>query len=104
VEVPYRLAVNSAEAAVDAALAGLGLVRVLSYQVERELREGQLRAVLDNFAPPESPVNFVYSSGVRLPVRARAFIDWARDRLRGRLRGSPLEAVSRGDRAPALGR
>jgi len=37
VEPRTRLAVNSTEAAVDAALAGLGIIRVLSYQVADEL-------------------------------------------------------------------
>ena len=36
--VRARLAVNSAEAAVDAAVAGLGIARVLSYQAERAIR------------------------------------------------------------------
>jgi DNA-binding transcriptional LysR family regulator len=85
IDVSPRLTVNSAEAAVDAARAGLGFTRVLSYQVERELREGELQEVLSEFAPSAIPVSLVYSGRARLPAKARAFIDWALDRLRARL-------------------
>ncbi|RUY15342.1 LysR family transcriptional regulator, partial [Mesorhizobium sp. M7A.F.Ca.CA.001.13.2.1] len=40
VRVRSRLQVNTAEAAIDAAIAGVGLTRVLSYQIEAALRSG----------------------------------------------------------------
>jgi DNA-binding transcriptional LysR family regulator len=89
IDVPHRLAVNSTEAGVDVALAGLGFVRVHSYQVARELRDGALRTVLADFALPSTPVSLVYPAGARLPAKARAFIDWGLDRLRAGLSGLP---------------
>jgi DNA-binding transcriptional LysR family regulator len=79
-----RLIVNTAQAGIDAAIAGLGLVRVLSYQVERALAENELRLVLEAFAPPPVPINILQLPGV--PNRlAAAFVELAAERLRGRL-------------------
>lgn len=80
-----RLSVNTTEAAIDAAVAGVGLVRVLSYQVADELRSGALVAALEPFAPDPLPVQLVYATDGPLPVKLRAFIDWIAPRLRGRL-------------------
>ncbi|CAD5298945.1 LysR family transcriptional regulator [Bosea sp. 62] len=80
-----RLSVNSTVAAIDAALAGFGLVRVLSYQVEDELRQGTLEAVLDDFAPAPLPVSLAYAEGGLRSLKVRAFLDWAAPRLRARL-------------------
>ena len=44
-----RLTVDTAEAAIDAAVAGLGITRVLSYQAARPVADGSLRLILENF-------------------------------------------------------
>ncbi len=80
-----RLAVNSTESAVAAAVAGLGIARLLSYQVEEELRSGALVAILDEFAPEPLPVSLVYPEASLLPHKVRAFLDWAAPRLRALL-------------------
>lgn len=82
-----RLSVNSTAAAIDAALAGFGLVRVLSYQVEEQLRHGALEAVLEEFAPTPLPVSLAYAEGGLRSLKVRAFLDWATPRLRARLAG-----------------
>jgi len=85
VAVRPRLIVNTAQAGIDAAVAGLGIVRVLSYQVERPLAEKRLRLILEAFAPAPVPIHFLQLPGV--PNRlAAAFADFAAERLRGRLR------------------
>lgn len=84
-EPKARLSVNSTIAAIDAALAGFGLVRVLSYQVEDELRQGTLEAVLEEFAPAPLPVSLAYAEGGMRSLKVRAFLDWATPRLRARL-------------------
>ena len=76
---------NSTVAAIDAARAGFGLVRVLSYQVEEELRQGTLEAVLEEFAPAPLPVSLAYAEGGLRSLKVRAFLDWATPRLRARL-------------------
>jgi DNA-binding transcriptional LysR family regulator len=80
-----RLVVNTAEAAIDAALAGAGLTRVLSYQVEAALAAGTLVTALKRFEPPAAPVSLVYTNQRRLPFKVRAFLDFAAPRLRAGL-------------------
>jgi len=85
VEPRMRLAVNSTEAAIDAAVAGVGIARVLSYQIVDELRSGALVPLLEPFAPEAIPVQLVYAAQGQLPIKARAFLDWIAPRLRTRL-------------------
>jgi DNA-binding transcriptional LysR family regulator len=86
VPIHPRLTVSTAEAAIDAAIAGLGVTCVLSYQVESALRAGDLVLVLESFEPTPLPVSFVYASQGRLPLKLRALLDFAAPRLRSRLR------------------
>jgi DNA-binding transcriptional LysR family regulator len=80
-----RLVVNTAEAAVDAAIAGAGLTRVLSYQAEAAVRAGTLAIVLEPFEPAALPVHLVFNRQQVLPLKLRAFLDFATPRLRSRL-------------------
>ena len=80
-----RLIVNTAQAGIDAAIAGVGLVRVLSYQVERPLAEKKLRLVLESVAPPPVPIHLLQLPGVANRLAA-AFVDFVDARLRARLR------------------
>lgn len=81
-----RLAVNTAEAAVDAAVAGLGITRVLSYQAKRAVADGLLVPLLEEFEQPASPVHLVHLSQGVLPLKLRVFLDFAAPRLRAVLR------------------
>jgi DNA-binding transcriptional LysR family regulator len=98
VAIRSRLVVNTAEAAVDAACAGLGITRVLSYQVSEACRSGALKVVLAAHEPPPWPVSLVHAGQGILPLKLRAFIDFAAPRLRARLASS-----SEGARAAASG-
>jgi DNA-binding transcriptional LysR family regulator len=83
-----RLTVNTAEAAIDAAVAGLGITRVLSYQAARPVAEGSLRLILENFEPEEMPVNILHRED-RLPqAKVQSFIAFAVPRLRKALKPS----------------
>jgi len=83
--VHARLVVNTAEAAIDAAIAGLGVTRVLSYQVAAPMKAGLLNVVLQELEPAPSPVSLVYSGQRRLPLKLRAFLDFAAPQLKARL-------------------
>jgi DNA-binding transcriptional LysR family regulator len=86
VTVRPRLVVNSADAATDAAKAGLGIVRVLSYQADASLAEGSLRRILKDFEPEAMPVNLIHRED-RLPQsKVQSFIAFAAPRLRQGLR------------------
>jgi DNA-binding transcriptional LysR family regulator len=80
--VHSRLSVSTAEAAVWAAEQGVGLTRVLEYQCADALRRGSLRAVLRTFEPEPWPVNLLHASRGGMPVKMRAFLDFAAPRLR----------------------
>lgn len=81
-----RLVVNSADLAIDAAVAGFGLTKVLSYQIEREVAARQLKVVLARFQVAAVPVHVVHAAGRSAPARLRAFVDFAVERLRAKLR------------------
>jgi DNA-binding transcriptional LysR family regulator len=98
VPIHSRLVVNTAEAAIDAATAGAGLTRVLSYQVEHAIKAGTLAIVLRKYEPAPIPVNLMYAGQSLLPLKLRAFLDFATPRLRARVSGAALRAGAR-DRA-----
>ncbi len=85
VPVRSRLVANTAEAARDAAIAGVGVTRVLCYQLHDALRTGTLALALCEYEPAPMPVNLVYTGQRRLPLKLRAFLDYATPRLRERL-------------------
>ena len=85
VAIRSRLIVNTAEAAIDAAAAGVGVARVLSYQVAGALRAGTLTLVLRKFEPPPAPVSLVHAGQGLLPLKLRAFLDFAAPLLKARL-------------------
>ena len=87
IDVPIRarLSVNTAEAAIDAATAGLGVTRVLSYQVARAVADGALALALTGMEPEPWPVNVVHAAQGLMPLKVRAFLDFAAPRLRARL-------------------
>ncbi|MCP9625781.1 LysR family transcriptional regulator [Rhodopseudomonas palustris] len=80
-----KLAVNTTKAAIQAALAGVGIIRVLSYQVLDQLNSGALQEVLPDFAPAPLPVNLIHPPALPLPLKVRSFLDWTAPRLRARL-------------------
>jgi DNA-binding transcriptional LysR family regulator len=90
VPIRARLVVNTAEAAVDAAVAGLGIMRVLSYQAAAALRAGALVVVLEPFEPAPWPVSLVYGGAPLLPLKLRAFLDFAAPRLKTQIAQSEV--------------
>jgi DNA-binding transcriptional LysR family regulator len=85
IPVHSRLVVNTASAAIDAAIAGFGITRVLSYQVADAIRAGTLAVVLEKFESTPGPISVVYSGQGLLPLKLRAFLDFATPRLKARL-------------------
>ncbi len=85
VPIHSRLVVNTAEAAIDAAIAGVGITRVLSYQIAQAMRTGALSVILQEFERPSVPVNLVYAGGRLLALKLRAFLDFAAPRLKSAL-------------------
>jgi len=84
VPVHSRMTVNTAEAAIAAAMLDVGLIRVLSYQVADAIRRDALRVVLDSYESAPLPVNLVHKGQAPLPLKLRAFLDFVTPRLRER--------------------
>jgi len=82
IPVRSRLVVGSAEAACDAASAGIGIVSAFSYHMQAALDRGVLTTLLDEFQPPTLPVNLVYTANRFLPIKVRAFLDFVAPRLK----------------------
>lgn len=88
IEAPVRprLSVTTAEAAIFAAVRGVGLTRVLHYQAAEAVAAGVLRLVLEAFEPEPRPVSLLHAPRGALPLKMRAFLDFAAPRLREGLR------------------
>jgi len=80
-----RLSVNTAEAAIDAAAAGVGVTRVLSYQVAEAARQRRIEIVLARYEPPPLPVNLIHPGRALMPLKVRMLLDFATPRLKARL-------------------
>jgi DNA-binding transcriptional LysR family regulator len=82
IPVRSRLVVNTAEAAIDAAIAGVGIARVLSYQVAPAIAERRLRIVLADYEPEPLPVHLLHPAQARPPLKLRRFLEFAAPRLK----------------------
>lgn len=82
IPVRSRLVVNTAEAAIDAAIAGVGIVRVLSYQAAALVAERRLAIVLHDFEPEPLPVHLLHPAQPLPPLKLRRFLDFAAPRLK----------------------
>jgi DNA-binding transcriptional LysR family regulator len=97
VPINSRLDVSSSEAAIMAAIAGVGIARVMSYKMEEARRAGELDIVLEEFEPDPWPVNILYAGHRLVPLKLRTFVDWTVPRLKARLSqqgkvAAPLQA------------
>jgi DNA-binding transcriptional LysR family regulator len=96
VPVRSRLIVSNVESARDGARAGIGIAVAFSYQVGELIKSGELTPLLQGFVPPPQPVSFVYSPNRFMPVKLRAFLDFALPRLKARLGDLPKGAAPAG--------
>ncbi|HRE34537.1 MAG TPA: LysR substrate-binding domain-containing protein, partial [Sphingopyxis terrae] len=82
VEPRPRLVVNTVDAAMAAAEAGIGIANLLSYQVMDGVDAGRLIALLNAEQPPPLPVHLVFEqSRAGLPA-VRLLIEAMRRRMR----------------------
>jgi DNA-binding transcriptional LysR family regulator len=84
IAVRPKLTVNTAQAAIDAAVAGLGVVRVISYQVSQLVADKKLRIVLPAAASAPMPMHLVHLPGAQSRAAA-AFVELAAEWLRKRI-------------------
>jgi len=89
VAISHRLMVTTVETAIDAALAHVGIAHLMSYHADGYVANGQLRIVLEEFEPPLRPLSLVFPSQRQVPLKLRAFLDFATPRLRETLGYKP---------------
>jgi DNA-binding transcriptional LysR family regulator len=89
VAVKSRLSVSSASAAVAACVAGVGVARLLCYQVSTALADKDVRLVLREYEPEPLPVSLVYPGGRLMPQKLKAFMDFAVPRMKRQLVFNP---------------
>lgn len=75
VRVRGGLSTNDGEIAVSWALAGHGIVLRAQWDVERYLRSGRLRQVLEHWQSPPADIYAVYPARHQSTLRVRAFVD-----------------------------
>jgi DNA-binding transcriptional LysR family regulator len=87
IEAPIapRLSATTSDAVVAAAVRGVGVTQVLHYQVADALQAGQLQIILRAFEPEPLPVHLIHAGRDLLPLKTRAFLDFAAQRLRAEL-------------------
>jgi DNA-binding transcriptional LysR family regulator len=80
-----RFSVNTADAVIEAAVAGLGIARVMSYQAATAISEGRVSTILRGLLTDPIPVNLVHQSQRVQPLKRRAFLDFVVPHLTGSL-------------------
>lgn len=80
---PGHLDIDNGAFLLHAALMGTGIAQLLHPLVSRHLEAGGLEEVLPEFPLERVPLHFVHAFTRRLPVRARAFMDFVSILLRG---------------------
>lgn len=77
-----RLTVTSGESAIGAAVAGLGIARVMSYHAAPHVADGSLEIVLAGHEGAPLPVHVLHRQGKYGSSKVRNFIDLLVERLR----------------------
>ena len=85
ITIPWRLTVNSADAAIIAAIGGAGIARVLLYHIDEQVKSGALVTLLEKYEPAPIPFTLITHGQRQIPLKLRAFLDDAVPRLRERL-------------------
>ena len=78
---PY-LSVSDNDSAAQAAVEGLGITRLLSYQVADQLKKGKLKIILSDYEAQAVPVHIVHREGRYASARIKTFVDMVVEHLR----------------------
>jgi DNA-binding transcriptional LysR family regulator len=82
VDISPRFSVNTADAVIGGAVAGLGIARVMSYQAVDAVSRERLVPILRADTPEALPVHLVHASQALQPLKQRAFVDFLAPRLK----------------------
>lgn len=82
VRVKPRLTVTSNDSAIAAVLLGMGVTRLLSYQIASYQASGQLQTILSEFEPEPLPIHVIHREGRYASAKVRSFVDLIVAKLR----------------------
>lgn len=82
VRITPKLTVNGNDAAIRAAVMGIGITRLLSYQIAPYLKSGQLQIVMSNYEEAPWPIQVVHSESRYGSLKVREFIEMLVSQLR----------------------
>jgi DNA-binding transcriptional LysR family regulator len=82
VRVKPRLTVTSNDGAIEAVSAGLGIARLLSYQIAEQLTKGRLSVLLADYEETPWPVHVIHRESKFGSSKVRRFIDLLVEDLR----------------------
>jgi LysR family transcriptional regulator for bpeEF and oprC len=88
--VDGKVNIMNADALVEAAIAGVGIIYLLDISVNRALAAGQLRPLLPDWQTSVIPVSVLYPQTRHLSAKVRAFADFVAEMF-------PLPAVRTGN-------
>lgn len=86
IRVTCGLSTNSAAASIEAAERGAGVIRPLSYQVQRQIDDGSLVTLLRDHEPAPLPVHLVFRATSASHGILRAFVNHAAPLMRRSIR------------------
>jgi len=84
-DIHPRLWVTAPDAAVQAAVDGVGATLLLEHDPAAAIDAGQLKIILERYEAQTVPVNIIHVSRNLMPLKLRRFIDFATPRLRDSL-------------------
>jgi DNA-binding transcriptional LysR family regulator len=95
VRIRPRMVVDLGSAAVSAAVDGVGVIQLLSYQAAPEIEDGRLQPVLTSFEPEPTPVSLLHVERRSTSGKIRAFVDFVTEALRDneQLQGADATAI-----------
>lgn len=82
VRIKPRLSVSSNDSAIEAAVRGLGIARLMSYQVAPEIDSGKLKILLSEYETAPVPIHIVHREGRYTSTKIRSFIELMAEQLR----------------------
>lgn len=82
VAVSSRFEVNSARAAIELAVQGLGIAYTPRFALGSDLEEGRLQTLLEDYSGEAGELGAVYLEGRTLPRKVRALIDFVAKDIR----------------------
>jgi DNA-binding transcriptional LysR family regulator len=87
-----RMIVDLGTAAVLAAVDGVGIIQLLSYQALPELLDGRLQPILTGFEPESTPVNLLHVERRSASGKIRAFMEFVTETLRSNIQLQDVDA------------